>query len=443
MTAPHPLRPYGARSASGAGGGAPARGHGMGAPEHAAWVVAEHLDEMDDVAHAAPTDIEARNKTILRRYHLLRRYSYEKAGIDLRLPLGLVHAVGKLTGAHCITLMLLLPYLAGLLTEQQTRKHIKAEVWRRNRWVRSGGYRRIRDPADTKWERRDEVLEYHRDYAERHGWTFPTITVNPDLLVDDLVEDAVADHHNLAAHVGSRNFTLLMIDVARQRGQYVEMGRNSNLAATLYPIYLRRLQQRLDLLGLPTDQIESSLRLLGNENRKRGDDAVTRLAPQSGLEVPASGSGRAKGDLVVGRFLIEVKHVRTGRYRLRGADLHKIEKHGLREGRIPILVLDFGISSRNGLVALVRAEDSTRSTPDAPLQRAMAGQKNLSLEVGHYRDLAKGNGHEIALDAGEGIRRYLLVETSDLEVRTLELLLEPAERARDASNALHGQERVR
>jgi len=404
-------------------GGAPgvglAAGHDL---EHIAWTMTcETPDKYGDPSHLGGsfTSEMARG---LRAYHRLREYAYEKEGLAIRLPTGLVYHLGKFRGGEPINLMLVLPYIEGLLSERQTRSHLKVEVGRRMDWCRAGGMKSIGDPAATKWRRRREITRFHQRHAQHHGWSFPVITCSIDRLITGVVDSAVADWTNAQDYLGRDQLRQHLCAVARSQGQFVET-RGDQLLGPLYPRYLRLLAEQVKACGLSSRPLQRSLRMLGNTRKLAGTHAEIRHRPRGGRRVPGSGAGTDKGDLEVGRFLIEMKLVRSGRCRVRASDLRKIDQESERIDKVPVLVLDLVHRRQEQLIAVLSEDDSVREVPWATDPRASAGQKSLRLSFDAWRRLAKEPGHWIMLSVEGHERRYRVVAVHDVEAETLDAML--------------------
>ena len=360
----------------------------------------------------------------LLRYHRLRVFAYEKEGIRLELPRGLVSICGKFTGGEQITLMILLPYLQGAITQRQVRAHLKAEVGRRNRWYRRGGNREIGDAFATRWTRRMEILQFHREYARHHGWDFTEVTCSPERLVDELVTRAIAGWDDPAQFIGFRGFPGQMLELAKAQGQFIDLRRGSPIRRQLYTLYIERLSCRLEQLGLSLAPLALTLGMMGNTRRKDGDAAARKVTPATGTIVPASGSGRMKGDAVVGRFMVEVKLVRANRCRLVGSQLGELERNARRARKIPVFVFVFPRPASEDLIAIFRRDGGDSTLPDALVERAMAGQRSLRQNVAKWVAFGQGGGRRIRLAVDGRSSMYHVVALRNLEETTLERVVE-------------------
>lgn len=76
--------------------------------------------------------------------------------------------------------------------------------------------------------------------------------------------------------------------------------------------------------------------------RNLGDEYEEHLAKELGGElVPGSGSAKRKGDIRLGKFLIQAKRTNKRSFILKRADLGKAEKEAMNMGNIPAFIVGF------------------------------------------------------------------------------------------------------
>jgi hypothetical protein len=391
---------------------------------HAAWVADSSdtlcFEERRGLSWTCPEQ----DLLVLRRYQQLREHAFEKEGVELHLDSGLIAIVGKFTGCEEITLFLLQPYLAGLISRRQIRTHLKAEVGRRNEWAKRGGEREIGDSTSTRRRRRQEIIDFHKAFARRRGWSFPVLTCSPERLISELVDEAICNWDRSEEYLGARRFPRLMYRVARQRGQFVDLRRRTSAPGKLYCCYLGLLCERLEARGIPRgNALRRSLSMKGNRRRRGGDRTVNEIAPPDAVVVPGSGSGHRKGDLEVGQCLVEVKAITSGRARVREEQLTQIEEQAEASGRLPLLVLALEDGESRSLIAIIREEDTSVRLLRAPKASAVSWQKHLRLSTEDWREIGAGDGHWILLKVGGHFRRYRVIGLPDLESTTISQLL--------------------
>ena len=389
--------------------------------------VADVSSETDSRDRTGPLGTYGAGDRIIReRYCELQEYAYQDDGTKLDLDEGLVRIVGKFTGGQQITMFILRPFLAEMLSRRQVRHHLKAEVRRRNVWYQRGGQKTLGDPAHSRPERRREIIEFHQHLARRQGWEFPNLSCRPEWLVSELADTAIDDWEQSSNYLGVRRFSALLYEVARRCHQFIDLRNNRSAVARLYRTYLATLRSRLEVRGIPLGMhLRRSLGMIGNRRRREGDRTVVEIAPANADIVPASGSGSRKGDLEAGSYLMEIKSIRSRRARVRGQQLLTIECQAESTGKIPLFILSLEHSQWRSLVLIIREDDTERRIPGANDPRATRGTKDLRLDRRAWLQLASGIGSRVLLTINENHRGYWVIKAPDLNTRTIDKLLVP------------------